>query len=77
MKNHAQKLIEATEKHTLRPKKGDRARVIIEVLRYLCDDFSDYSGSLGRKIIEPREIEYLIQDLYMSYLVEYLEIEND
>jgi adenosyl cobinamide kinase/adenosyl cobinamide phosphate guanylyltransferase len=38
MKNHAQKLIEATEKHTLRPQKEDRARVLIEVLQYLIDN---------------------------------------
>lgn len=38
MKNHAQKLIEATEKHTLRPKKGDHPRVLIEVLQYLIDN---------------------------------------
>jgi hypothetical protein len=40
MTNHAQKLIEATEKHTLRPQKDDRARVIIEVLNYLIENFA-------------------------------------
>lgn len=40
MTNHAQKLIEATEKHTLRPQKDDRALVIIEVLNYLIENFA-------------------------------------
>jgi hypothetical protein len=40
MTNHAQKLIEATEKHTLRPQKRDRGRVIIEVLDYLIKNFA-------------------------------------
>jgi len=38
MKNHAQKLIEATQQHTLRPQKGDRARVIAEAYQYLIDN---------------------------------------
>jgi hypothetical protein len=40
MTNHAQKLIEVTEKHTLRPKKGDHPRVLIEVLDYLIENFA-------------------------------------
>ncbi len=63
MTNHAQKLIEVTEKHTLRPQKGDRARVIIEVLNYLKENCTEYYGIPGFKIIKPIDLDYIILDL--------------
>ena len=65
MKNHAQKLIEATEGHTLRPKKGDHPRVLIEVLRYLIDNMIHEDNWY----VEEQDLKEIIKQLK--------EVEND
>jgi hypothetical protein len=68
-KPHAETLIKVTEEYTLRPKKGDRARVCIAVLEYLLDNFAcgfkyDADGWGGFvKCVETEDIENLIYQL--------------
>ena len=68
-KTHAETLIKVTEEYTLRPQKGDRARVCIATLQYLLDNFTynveyDADGWGGSvKCVETKDIEHLIYQL--------------
>jgi hypothetical protein len=67
---YAERLIEVTKEYTLRPKKGDRARVCIATLQYLLDNFAynhetcdeEDCGYSGR-YVDADDINHLIYEL--------------
>ena len=59
--NHAQKLIEATEQYTLRPRKGGRTRLIAAAIQYLIDNVGAIVNDTW--YVETSDIEEIIQQL--------------
>ena len=69
-KTHAETLIKVTEEYTLRPQKGDRARVCIATLQYLLDNFvynyhenCDEDDCDGFTYVDTDDIHHLIYQL--------------
>jgi hypothetical protein len=63
----AQKIVEATMEHTLRPRKGDRERVIAAVLRSLIEQYGydnyHVDGDHGLLVVNVRDILGIIEVL--------------
>lgn len=64
MRQLAEELIEATEKHTLKPRRGDRANVLAEALRFVIEQLS-YTQTLfdGSTVIATEDVEELTRHL--------------
>jgi hypothetical protein len=64
MMSAADRIIEATMEHTLRPKRGNREKVIIAILEFLIEEYS-YKPLLyfDGEIIDVRDIRDLIDEL--------------
>lgn len=60
-KHHAERIVVQTMAHTLRPKSGNRALVISEVLRYVKDNLS--SNTAEGRVVKIRDIEQVIEGL--------------
>ena len=67
---HAERLIEVTKEYTVRPKKGDRAAVLIAACEYLLNNFAydheswdeDDCGHAGR-YIDAEDVQDLVTQL--------------
>jgi hypothetical protein len=64
MMSPADRIIEATMEHTLRPKRGNREKVIIAILEFLIEEYS-YKPLLyfDGEIIDVKDIRDLIDEL--------------
>jgi hypothetical protein len=64
MMSAADRIIEATMEHTLRPKRGNREKVIIAILEFLIEEYS-YKPLLyfDGEIIDVKDIRDLIEEL--------------
>jgi hypothetical protein len=64
MMSAADRIIEATMEHTLRPKRGNREKVIIAILEFLIEEYS-YKPLLyfDGEIIDVKDIRDLIDEL--------------
>jgi hypothetical protein len=64
MMSAADRIIEATMEHTLRPKRGNREKVIIAILEFIVDEYS-YTP-YDKKVIDVKDIRDLIDELRES-----------
>jgi hypothetical protein len=64
MMSAADRIIEATMEHTLRPKRGNREKVIIAILEFLIEEYS-YKPLLyfDGEVIDVKDIRALIEEL--------------
>jgi hypothetical protein len=67
MMSAADRIIEATMEHTLRPKRGNREKVIIAILEFIVEEYS-YKPLLyfDGEVIDVRDIKNLIEELRES-----------
>jgi hypothetical protein len=67
MMSAADRIIEATMEHTLRPKRGNREKVIIAILEFLIEEYS-YKPLLyfDGEVIDVKDIRDLIEELRES-----------
>ena len=69
MTNHkqerAQRIVDATMELTLRPKSGDRARVIAAALRWVVDEYEYFrdDDGFGAMVIHSGDIRDLVDEL--------------
>jgi hypothetical protein len=64
MMSPADRIIEATMEHTLRPKRGNREKVIIAILEFIVEEYS-YKPLLyfDGEVIDVKDIRDLIEEL--------------
>jgi hypothetical protein len=64
MMSAADRIVEATMEHTLRPKRGNREKVIIAILEFIVDEYS-YKPLLyfDGEVIDVKDIKNLIDEL--------------
>jgi hypothetical protein len=64
MMSPADRIIEATMEHTLRPKRGNREKVIIAILEFIVEEYS-YKPLLyfDGEVIDVKDIRDLIDEL--------------
>jgi predicted transcriptional regulator len=64
MMSAADRIIEATMEHTLRPKRGNREKVIIAILEFIVEEYS-YKPLLyfDGEVIDVKNIKDLIEEL--------------
>jgi hypothetical protein len=64
MMSAADRIIEATMEHTLRPKRGNREKVIIAILEFIVEEYS-YKPLLyfDGEVIDVKDIRDLIEEL--------------
>jgi hypothetical protein len=76
MLSPADRIVETTLPYTLRPQKNDREKVIASALRFVIEEFQDYSedayGS-GEMVVSCRNLWELIEELETTVTIE----END
>jgi hypothetical protein len=67
MMSAADRIIEATMEHTLRPKRGNREKVIIAILEFIVEEYS-YKPLLyfDGEVIDVKDIRDLIDELRES-----------
>jgi hypothetical protein len=67
MMSAADRIIEATMEHTLRPKRGNREKVIIAILEFIVDEYS-YKPLLyfDGEVIDVKNIKDLIDEMRES-----------
>jgi hypothetical protein len=67
MMSAADRIIEATMEHTLRPKRGNREKVIIAILEFIVEEYS-YKPLLyfDGEIIDVKDIRDLIDEMRES-----------
>jgi hypothetical protein len=64
MMSAADRIIEATMEHTLRPKRGNREKVIIAILRFVIEEFQEYREfGCGDMVVSCRDLWELIHEL--------------
>jgi hypothetical protein len=71
MMSAADRIIEATMEHTLRPKRGNREKVIISILEFLIDEYS-YKPLLyfDGEVIDVKDIRDLIDEMKSTVTIE-------
>jgi hypothetical protein len=62
MLSPADRIIEATMPHTLRPKRGNREKVIAAALEFVILEYS-YTDGEGEDLIDVRDLQELITEL--------------
>jgi hypothetical protein len=64
MMSAADRIVEATMEHTLRPKRGNREKVIIAILEFIVEEYS-YKPLLyfDGEVIDVKDIRDLIEEL--------------
>jgi hypothetical protein len=67
MMSAADRIVEATMEHTLRPKRGNREKVIIAILEFIVDEYS-YKPLLyfDGEVIDVKNIKDLIDEMRES-----------
>jgi hypothetical protein len=64
MMSAGDRIVEATMEHTLRPKRGNREKVIAAALRFVIEEFQDYREDFcGEMVISCRDLWELINEL--------------
>jgi hypothetical protein len=66
MMSAGDRIVEATMEYTLRPKRGNREKVIIAILEFLIDEYSYTPWDFGYndiEFIDVRDIKNLIEEL--------------
>jgi hypothetical protein len=65
MTTRAQKIVDATMELTLRPQKGDRARVIAAAIRMIIDEYEIFmdDDSYGNMVVTSNELRILADEL--------------
>ena len=69
MLSPADRIIEATMPHTLRPKGNDREKVIAAALEFVILEFS-YTDGEGENLIDVRDLRELIDELKSTVTLE-------
>jgi hypothetical protein len=71
MMSAADRIIEATMEHTLRPKRGNREKVIIAILEFLIEEYS-YKPLLyfDGEVIDVKDIRDLIDEMKSTVTIE-------
>jgi hypothetical protein len=72
MLSPADRIIEATMPHTLRPKRGNREKVIAAALEFLILEYS-YTDGEGENLIDVRDLQELIDELKSTVTIETFE----
>jgi hypothetical protein len=66
MMSAGDRIVEATMEHTLRPKRGNREKVIIAILEFLIEEYSYTPWDFGyndKEVIDVKDIRDLIEEL--------------
>jgi hypothetical protein len=64
MMSAGDRIIEATMEHTLRPKRGNREKVIAAALRFVIEEFEEYREfGCGDMVVSCRDLWELINEL--------------
>jgi hypothetical protein len=66
MLSPADRIVEATMPHTLRPKRGNREKVIAAALEFVIEEYGYYVWDFGydsKDIIDVRDLQKLIDEL--------------
>ena len=69
MLSPADRIIEATMPHTLRPKGNDREKVIAAALEFVILEYS-YTDGEGEDLIDVRDLQELIKELRSTVTLE-------
>ena len=69
MLSPADRIIEATMPHTLRPKRGNREKVIAAALEFVILEYS-YTDGEGEEVIDVRDLQELIDELKSTVTLE-------
>jgi hypothetical protein len=69
MLSPAERIVEATLPHTLRPKSGDREKVIVSVLEFIIEEFG-YIDLNYQEVIDVKDLRNLIEELKDTVTVE-------
>jgi hypothetical protein len=76
MMSAADRIIEETMKYTLRPKRGNREKVIIAILEFLINEYSytpwdfGYNDKNDKDVIDVKNIRDLIEELRSTVTIE-------
>jgi hypothetical protein len=76
MMSPADRIIEATMEHTLRPKRGNREKVIIAILEFLINEYSytpwdfGYNDKNDKEVIDVKNIRDLIDEMKSTVTIE-------
>jgi hypothetical protein len=72
MMSAGDRIVEATMPYTLRPKRGNREKVIIAILEFIVDEYSytpwdfGYNDKNDKEVIDVKNIKDLIDELRES-----------
>lgn len=69
MLSPADRIVEATMPHTLRPKRGNREKVIAAALEFVILEYS-YTDGEGEEVIDVRDLQELIDELKSTVTLE-------
>lgn len=74
----ADRIVEATMPHTLRPKSGDRQQLIAAALEFIIEKYSytDWDYGYENKVIEVKDLQELIKELKETVIIEERKNEN-
>jgi hypothetical protein len=73
MLSPADRIIEATMPHTLRPKRGNREKVIAAALEFVIEEYGYYVWDFGydsKDIIDVKDLQELIDELKSTVTLE-------
>jgi hypothetical protein len=73
MLSPADRIVEATMSHTLRPKGNDREKVIAAALQFVIEEFGYYVWDFGydsKDIIDVKDLQELIDELRSTVTLE-------
>jgi hypothetical protein len=76
MMSPADRIIDETMKYTLRPKRGNREKVIIAILEFLIDEYSytpwdfGYNDKNDKDVIDVKDIRALIDEMKSTVTIE-------
>ena len=71
MLSPADKIVEVTMPHTLRPKKNDREKVIAAALEFVIEEFG-YTDFDYNEVIDVKDLQDLIEELKSTVTIEEL-----
>ena len=69
MLSPADKIVEVTMPHTLRPKKNDREKVIAAALEFVIEEFG-YTDFDYNEVIDVKDLQDLIEELKSTVTIE-------
>jgi hypothetical protein len=72
MLSPADRIVDATLPYTLRPKRGNREKVIVAALEFVILEYS-YTDGEGEEVIDVRDLQELIKELRDTVTIETFE----